>query len=61
MTDTTLCKETIKFLIESLEGYSAQIKADQIASPVPQGDWDRGYITGINLAIRELTQQLQND
>lgn len=61
MTDTTLCKETIKFLIKSLEEDVAQIRANQLSSPKPPGDWDRGYITGINLAINELTQQLKND
>lgn len=61
MTDITLCKETIKFLNESLKEYAAQIRANQLASPEPPGDWDRGYITGINLAINELTQQLKND
>ena len=57
MTDITLCKETIKFLNEALENQRASL----LMSRKPPSDWDRGYTTGIKLAINQLTQQLKND
>ena len=54
MTDTTLCKETIKFLIESL-------KENPACSKYSYGDYERGYKSGLEYGIWKLTQQLQND
>lgn len=52
MTEPTLCKETIKFLIESL-------KEDPEYTKHPYGEYDRGYKSGIGYGIWKLTQFLK--
>ena len=52
MTETQLCKETIKFLIENL-------KKDQVYTKIPYGDYEKGYKSGIDYGIWKLAQFLK--